>query len=337
MGSVMKPHKIKRGVSLYSFQEEFFLSKLTLEQCIATSAGMGALGIESLAEQMMPGFPKLSDEFYATWHGWMEHYGTTPTCHDLFLDTMRRKDRLMTEDEQVESMIRDIKHTHRIGATLTRALNFISPPILEKCVPYAEKYNVRIGLEIHAPIHFDHPWIMRHFESMERIGSPFLGFIPDMGIFTKRYPRVQVDQHVRNGATPEIAEYITQAWSERILSEYVVRDVRKLGGNPVDIRMAEQIRHMVWSHPKRLLEFMPRIFHIHAKFYEMLPDCTDQCIAYDEVIPVLIEGGFEGYLSSEYEGNRHIQDILEVDSVEQVRRQQEMFKRLLGETETSHV
>ena len=44
-----------------------------------------------------------------------------------------------------------------------------------------------------------------------------------------------------------------------------------------------------------------------------------------------IEGGYDGYLSSEYEGNRHIQDAFEVDSVEQVRRQQEMFKRLLGE------
>jgi hypothetical protein len=36
-------------------------------------------------------------------------------------------------------------------------------------------------------------------------------------------------------------------------------------------------------------------------------------------------------LSSEYEGNRHIQDAFEVDSLEQVRRQQVMFTRLLGE------
>ena len=48
----------------------------------------------------------------------------------------------------------------------------------------------------------------------------------------------------------------------------------------------------------------------------------------------LIEGGYDGYLSSEYEGNRHIQDVFEVDSVEQVRRQQEMFKKLLGEKAT---
>jgi hypothetical protein len=76
---------------------------------------------------------------------------------------------------------------------------------------------------------------------------------------------------------------------------------------------------------------MDRIFHIHAKFYEMIDDETEYSIPYDEVIPVLEEGGYQGYLSSEYEGNRHIQDVFEVDSVEQVRRQQEMFMKLLHE------
>ena len=76
---------------------------------------------------------------------------------------------------------------------------------------------------------------------------------------------------------------------------------------------------------------MDRIFHIHAKFYEMLENETEYSIPYDEVIPVLKEGGYQGYFSSEYEGNRHIQDVFEVDSVEQVRRQQKMFKKLLNE------
>jgi hypothetical protein len=50
-----------------------------------------------------------------------------------------------------------------------------------------------------------------------------------------------------------------------------------------------------------------------------------------KIVPVLVDGGFDGYLSSEYEGNRHIQDAYPVDSVEQVRRQHAMFARLLGE------
>ncbi len=63
----------------------------------------------------------------------------------------------------------------------------------------------------------------------------------------------------------------------------------------------------------------------------MLDDGTEYSIPYDKIIPVLIEGNFDGYLSSEYEGNRHIQDAHPVDSIEQVRRQQAMFARLLGE------
>jgi hypothetical protein len=77
---------------------------------------------------------------------------------------------------------------------------------------------------------------------------------------------------------------------------------------------------------------MPYCHHIQAKFYEMTDDRTEYSIPYDEIIPVLIEGGYRGYLSSEYEGNRHIQDVYEVDSVEQVRRQHAMFQHLLGET-----
>ena len=106
-----------------------------------------------------------------------------------------------------------------------------------------------------------------------------------------------------------------------------------MGGNPIEVSMAESLRHNIWSRPKRMLEFMPYIFHIHAKFYEMVDDHTEFSIPYDEIIAVLQEGGYEGYLCSEYEGNRHIQDAFEVDSVEQVRRHQVMMAGLLGEAE----
>ena len=97
--------------------------------------------------------------------------------------------------------------------------------------------------------------------------------------------------------------------------------------------MAGDVSHMTYVNPRRLLEFMPYIFHVHGKFYEMLDDYTEYSIPYDEVVSVLNEGGYSGYISSEFEGNRHIQDAFEVDSVEQVRRQQVMLKNLIGEQE----
>ena len=68
-------HAIKRGVSLYSYQEEFFLQKMTLEDCIAAVAATGATGIEILGEQSIWGFPKLTDAFVHQWFGWMDKYG----------------------------------------------------------------------------------------------------------------------------------------------------------------------------------------------------------------------------------------------------------------------
>jgi len=324
-------HSVKRGISLYSYQEEYFLRKLTLEQCIAKASAIGALGIETLAEQMMPGFPRLSDAFYDQWHGWMAKYGTVSVCHDMFLDTKRFKGRLMSEDECVESIVRDLKHASRLGCKVMRMLVFVSPELLEKCLPHAEEYDVKMGIEVHAPWHFDHPWIMRHMEMMERTKTRHAGFIPDMGIFTKRLPRVMKERALRNGATPAILDYVSAAYEQGILSEYIIAEARNMGGNPVDLGFAEASRHNVYSQPKRLLEFMPYIFHIHAKFYDMVDDEHEYSIPYDKIVPVLIQGGFSGYLSSEYEGNRHIQDAYEVDSLEQVRRQHAMFRRLLGE------
>jgi len=324
-------HSVKRGISLYSYQEEYFLRKLTLEQCIAKASAIGALGIETLAEQMMPGFPRLSDAFYDQWHGWMAKYGTVSVCHDMFLDTKRFKGRLMSEDECVESIVRDLKHASRLGCKVMRMLVFVSPELLEKCLPHAEEYDVKMGIEVHAPWHFDHPWIMRHMEMMERTKTRHAGFIPDMGIFTKRLPRVMKERALRNGATPAVLDYVSAAYEQGILSEYIIAEARNMGGNPVDLGFAEASRHNVYSQPKRLLEFMPYIFHIHAKFYDMVDDEHEYSIPYDKIVPVLIQGGFNGYLSSEYEGNRHIQDAYEVDSLEQVRRQHAMFRRLLGE------
>jgi sugar phosphate isomerase/epimerase len=328
---MVKNNQIKRGVSLYSFQEEYFLRKMTLEDCIAACAKMGAYGIETIGEQMMPGFPHLSDAFYDQWHGWMDKYGVTPTCHDMFLDIKKFKGRLMTDEEMLNSVIRDLKHANRLGCTVIRVIVNTPPHIMEAAAPYAEQYNVRLGLEVHAPFHFDHEWIQRHYEVMERAGSPYLGFIPDMGHIEKRFPRVRYERSIRNGADSKIVHYIAEAYERHEDLEKLAEQVKNMGGKELELGMVTELSRMVFADPRRMLDFMPRIFHIHAKFYEMLDNGTEYSIPYEDIVPVLIEGGYQGYLSSEYEGNRHIQDAFEVDSYEQVRRQQEMFKRLLGE------
>ena len=326
--------KIKRGISLYSFQEEMFLGKMSVEDCIAFGASIGAHGIEVLPEQNMPTFPNITDAQIGQWQDMLERHGAHFTCYDMFLDTKRRKDRLMSDEEQVESIHRDLILANRLGIKNMRILIFVRPDILEKCVPMAEKLDVHMGVEVHAPWYLDHAWILRTIEVADRLKTKHLGILPDMGIFMKHYPPAFRARFERQGARPEVTQFIVDQHEQKVMCEYTIYEVAvKMQGNKAEVAMAETLRHAPYANPKRIGDFAPYFRHIQAKFYEMNEDCTDPALAYDEVIPELVRAGWEGTLSSEYEGNRWIQDVHEVDSREQVRRQHVMFERLIAKAE----
>lgn len=118
------------------------------------------------------------------------------------------------------------------------------------------------------------------------------------------------------------------------MAEYTIYEVAvKMKGNKAEVAMAETLRHHPYANPRRIRDFIPYFRHIQAKFYEMDADCTDPTHAYEEVIYELVAGGWDGYLSSEYEGNRWVQDVQPVDSREQVRRQHVMFDRLIAKAQ----
>ncbi|MFN4096221.1 MAG: sugar phosphate isomerase/epimerase family protein [Sphingomonas sp.] len=324
---------IKRGVSLYSYQNETFQGKMTLEDCIRTSAEFGAHGIEIIGEQTFWGWPEVGVEDAAVenWHQLIAKYDCVPVSHDFMLDYKRYKGREMPFDEQVASVRKDIDFGARLGMKYIRALVSIAPEVLVAVAPYAEEKGIKILIEVHAPLHFDHPWIIRHAEAFEKSGSDALGFLPDMGMFLFKFPPVWKEKFLRVGVPQHIADYVEKAYEDRVLSEYVILNVQQMGGVGPAIAMAETLRHNSAFEPKRMLDYMHRIHNIHGKFYEMTADYVEPSIPYDEIVKVLKQGGYDGYICSEYEGNRWIEDAQEPDSVEQVRRQQVMLAQLIGE------
>ncbi|HWU01303.1 MAG TPA: TIM barrel protein [Novosphingobium sp.] len=327
--------QIKRGVSLYSYQNETFQGKMTLEDAVRTSAELGAHGIEIIGEQTFWGWPEVgvAQADIDHWHALMAKYGTTPVSHDFMLDYKRYKGREMPFDEQVASVKKDVDFGAALGMKYIRALVSIAPEVLVAAAPYAEEKGIKILIEVHAPLHFDHPWIIRHAEAFEKSGSDALGFLPDMGMFLFGFPPVWKEKFMRIGVPAHIADYIEKAYADRVLSEYVILNVREMGGVGPALAMAETLRHNAAFEPRRMLDYMPRIHNVHGKFYEMTEDYVEPSIPYDEIVKVLQQGGYTGYICSEYEGNRWIEDAREPDSVEQVRRQQVMLARLLGEAE----
>jgi hypothetical protein len=246
------------------------------------------------------------------------------------LDYKRYQGREMPFGEQVASVRKDIDFGKRLGAPFVRALVSIAPEVLVAAAPYAEEAGMKILIEVHAPLHFDHPWIIRHAEAFEKSKSDALGFLPDMGMFLNRFPPVWKERFMRNGVPPKIADYIEKAYEDRVLSEYVVNNVREMGGEGPSIAMAETLRHNAAFEPRRMLDHMDRIHNIHGKFYEVTEDLVEPSIPYDEIVAVLKKGGYDGYICSEYEGNRWIEDAHEVNSFEQVRRQQAMLEQLIS-------
>ena len=333
-------HNIKRGVSLYSFQEEYYLRQMTLEEIIATVAKMDVPGIEVIPDQMIPGYPDIPDAFVKQWHGWMEKYGRTPVCIDMFLDWNKYKGRVMTEDERVESIKQDIVNANKLGCTVIRVIHDVSPSILERCASTAEKYNVKLALEIHAPSYYDSPFEQSLVELFDRVKSPYLSFTLDLGVFCRKLPRIVSDRFLREGMKTAIVDYLVNAYNTNTLphsNELGRQDtalpekILSMGGREQDIYWAFMGTHMVYSDPRKMLPYLKYTSHIHGKFYEMVDETTEFSIPYQEIIPLLIEGGYSGYIDSEYEGNRWIQDAFKVDSTEQVRRHQLMLKKLLGE------
>jgi sugar phosphate isomerase/epimerase len=333
-------NSIKRAVSLYSFQEEYFHRRMTVEQIIATCADLGVQGIEILGDQMIRGYPNIPDEFVKQWHGWMDKYGVEPACLDNFLDWNKYKGRVMTEAEQVESMTLDILNAKKLGIPVIRVIHDVKPIILEKLAPTAEKHKIILALEVHAPSDLDSPFEQELYEMFTRLQSPYVGFAVDFSLYTKRLPRIISERYKREGMKPEIVEYLVNGFDTQTLPKSnelgernmdLPETIIAMGGRQVDIKWAFMGTHMIYANPRKMLDYMPYIFHIHGKFWEMLPDYIEYSVPYGEIIPVLVEGGYSGYISSEYEGNRWLHDTLPVDSTEQVRRHQVMLKNLLKE------
>lgn len=333
--------QIKRGVSLYSYQHEYAHGTLTLEDCVAAAAAQGAYGIETLAEQMMPGFPfpgqgDLPDSFYDQWRDLMARHATVPTVHDMFLDTKRYTGRLLNHDEMVDSLRRDIRHTAKLGASGIRVIVNTPPQVVEAAAPYAADHGVWMGVEIHSPYSFEHDWIKRHLEVGERVGADVVGCVPDLGIFVHRLPRVLVDRALRDGADPAVVEAIVETYNAHGDTNALFERLEKAGTDGATLGLARNATFMIAASIDCLRGHAEFIKHIHAKFYEMheVPGFDywhEYSIPYHEIVPVLRAIGYDGYLSSEYEGNRHIEDVTDVDSVTQVAKHQGMLAALLGE------
>lgn len=346
-------YDIKRSVSLYSYQQEYYEGKLDLEGCIREAAKAGATGIELLPEQMMDDFPVVTEAFKEKWFGWMKKYGTEPTCYDAFLENHIYDNRRLTLREQVAMMERDIRNAAELGFKTLRTLVATPMDVIEGSLGCAQDNDVKICIEVHSPFSLNSGWADGYMEMILRTGTKHFGFMPDFGIFCRELPTAMREQALRLGASSEGIKIVDEAFKGRVEKGFakiqydlnlgrafqaymsangmpqLMAALTKANANKADIQYAKDSFAYTWNDPKDIIDNIQYIYHTHAKCYGLTEDYVEPAIPLKEVVDAYKKAGYKGYLSTEYEGNRLLNDALEVDSIEQVRRHQEALRRAI--------
>jgi sugar phosphate isomerase/epimerase len=286
---------LQYGVSLYSYTGDMY-TLLTLDDAMAEIADLGATGVEILGEGNIPGYPAPATTWIDDWHASLARHGLTPTNYGSWIDSRMWQHRDLTADEGVEILHRDLKLAATLGFTSVRpkigvvSMDLKPHPIWEdvilRSLELAADLGVVICPEIHAPTPIKHEVVDEYIAFIERTGSPHFRLLIDTGIFQRS---ATFAKHA--GLSDEAQE---EGWRK-----------------PLAVPMSD------------LVAVLPYVHFIQAKFFDVTDDLTDPQIPWDEIVATLVEHGYTGYLSSEYEGDRD-----PYRGVEQVRRQHALLRKL---------
>jgi hypothetical protein len=313
------------GVTLYSFNSEYYSYKYSLEDCLEAAASLGeGQGVEIVGPSMIRSYPDLSPEFEKRFRHLIEKYGLTPTAYGAYSDPQRITGRLLNRDEQVEYIKLQMRAAHKLGFTVFRIQAVEA--VFTDLVPYAEKLNLKMGFEIHAPMMIETMGDI--VERVLKINSPYLGFVPDCGAFCQSCAKVYVDRFLEQGVPRVIADRILELWEQKQPGKVIEAEVSKLGGDDLANLMAVESQiYFGHSDPSTLRSILPHIIHVHGKFFGLDDDGTPSAVRLPEIISILQEGAYKGYISCEYEGHHWYR---ERDALAQIRGVQTYIRSLMN-------
>jgi sugar phosphate isomerase/epimerase len=301
---------LRLGTTLFSFTNEYHSRKCSVEQLIDKTAELDlGPGLEILGFSHIREYPNVSNEFVDMFHKAIGRTKLQPSCLSMNCDVMIRRTRPMTLDESYEYHKAQIETAAKLGIPVAKTQVMAGPDVLERLVPLAERLGVKVGVEIHTPESADSPNVLAFREMYAKIGSPFLGFVPDFGSCVISVPQCFV-QHFREiGIQEKFIEIALEAWgAEGSFPERIGRYQqleRAAGAGDREIGAMFMIFGMLGrQEPRKWLEIMPQVIHIHAKFY----DANEPSIPFDELLPLFRDNGYNGYLASEWEGHAFVDD-----------------------------
>ncbi|MGP9606209.1 C-glycoside deglycosidase beta subunit domain-containing protein [Glutamicibacter sp. 287] len=320
------------GLTLYSASAEYRAGWYDFDSLLERVAQLGiGPGIEIVASQMLPDYPRVTPEFTKVWKGVMDKYGFAASSFGANLDMGRRRDRDMTPDEEFEFSRTLFDGAKALGFPLVR-IQSAKPELLRRLLPVAEAHELKLAYEIHAPMGPNSPEIMRVREVYEELNSPLLGFVADFSSTMHSMSPTLLRAVSRAGLDEKAVQRLQDIWAmDASMRERQEQFIEYLRGRDFDPARLGSFAHLAFNmhghvEPGQWAEIMPQIFHVHAKFYDIDEQGNEPAIDYPELVRVFVDGGYRGYWSSEWEGHAFA-ELGEVDPLVLVRKQHDLIRR----------
>ncbi|MFI1561570.1 sugar phosphate isomerase/epimerase family protein [Streptomyces sp. NPDC020490] len=306
-----------QGVTLYSFTRAFHGRRHSFEELVREVArrGLGP-GLELVGFQSIKGFPDVDPAFVDRFRSLTDETGLVPTCLSANADSGLRRDRMLTDDELVDYMRPQIAVARELGFPVVRVQISLTPDDMERLLPVAEQYGVRLGLEIHSHQHPRHPRIQALLERYEKLGSPLLGFVPDWGASLRAVPSTLLRKYRAAGYPEDLVQGLERLWREHHAEgppmtepqhgrwfRQVMELAHRHGAGGRAIEMAVNITGLFGHAPASdWADVLPWTVHTHGKFYEIDADGDEPSVPVRELVDLWVRSGYLGAISSEWEG-----------------------------------
>lgn len=358
---------IKRGVHFYSYMDKQFLGEFGLEECLKAAHDCGATGFEMLAEETNFGrFPNPTDDDVARWKDLLAKYEMEPISINGFIDPPRfRGEPDLSFSDCLKQQEDYLKLCQKLGFPILQpgVGYYRYNDLLEESISMAEYYGVKLGVCLSFALTANSTKGIDNFINMiERKNTKNLGFILDFAVFARKLSPSLIQQFLRNGADEFTINYILEELEkgERDLQE-ISYSVKLMRGRDPYTRLKSNITYMPsyylsmteYTRPENALAsfvgpcgatiglMKPDIIEYikdylllcEGKFYDMTDDCVEPTVDFEGPINVLKKIGWDGYITSMYEGQRNYHDPLSAYSADEpavVARHQKMLERLIN-------
>ena len=281
----------KRGVSLYSYSGEFGFEK-SLEECFENICDMGAHGIEILANTHIENYPLPTDAWVDKWFALLEKYQLVPVEYGHWVDSRVLQDRYLTTEEAADFLERDLRLAHRLGFRILRT----KMPVISDSLEPVENWR---------------DIILAVLPLAEMLGLTMC-------------PEIHIPTNLTSKMLQDYVDFIKETGTKSFALN-IDFSVFRTAYAPGEFRPPG----FVEDKPEDIILLLPYIACCHAKFFHVSEEFEETMVPYREILNILKEHNWNGYLLSEYEGADKYAPGYEV--VQTLRRHHIMMKNILGE------